>query len=237
MEFYLRSPPPNKTLLVALALALGLHGMLLFIEFNIWAFEPTTVSKRILVNLMLDDQAIKQEPQVDEIAPEPSPVLEDDMAEEASSPVEVSSVIAVDSNQDDQNSIQTISINQVDVQRWIHNDAFDFVDQTQKRQLNGLRRGSYEQALLDPSRPDQRTSLSSEAIETSDGVIHVQKIKGKLVCRLKGNSGEAFNDLDLAPLSGKKMGYACGDVKKLNILLTKDGGIKNSDTQEWSISD
>ena len=241
MDFTLRSSPPNKILLVALALALGLHGLLLLIKFNIGSFEATDLKKPLLVTLMTDDSPIFQEPQIDEVIRELIAVTEEpteaESLVEASPPVATASVITIDRNEDDSNPTQTASISQLDVTRWIQNDAIEFVDERQKVQLSGLRKGTYEHALLDPSRPDQRTSPTSDRVATSDGLIHVQKIKGQTVCMLKADAGPALNGLDLVPISGKSIAYACGDTKKQNVLLAQDGTIKNSDVQEWSISD
>lgn len=96
-----------------------------------------------------------------------------------------------------------------------------------------MRQGLLEKAQLGPSRADLRTSLTNN----SAGVTHVHKLKGRDVCGIKVDADEVFNDLDLVPIVGSFGGFDFGDVKSSDNLLSKNGQVKNSNAQEWSISD
>ena len=229
-----------NTMLLALLAAIVLHVFLLTLKLNVSPPSLKPVYDTLTVSLFSEklDKEPDVAPQVVNEIPEETP--QEKKEQNKAKPVLVNNKTVITKltqviSEEPHN--KPISVSTMDIKSWANREAGKFMDEQSTAPLIGLRKGSFEERLLDPNRKDQRTSLTSDKISTSDGQIHVQKVAGKTVCRLVGNSGAAFNDLALAPISGKKMGYNCGNVNNRNVLIDENGRIKNSDLDKWSVDD
>ena len=223
-----------KKLLLGLIAAIVVHGLLLLLKFTLIVKTDITPDETAIKVSLLQEEL--DEAPVD--APQPLSQSNDESKDSRNPLAEtVKPVVNASAHSIKKTEFgETQATSSIIIKKIVTSDAHQYKQQN-KRVLSELRKGSYEQRLLDPNRIDQRTALSSQKITTSDGIIHKQKIRGKTICKLKGDYGEAFNDLDLAPLRGMKMGFACGDTQKQNALLNQNGKINNSDRQEWSVND
>lgn len=225
-----------KKLLLGLIAAIVVHGLLLLLKFTLIVKTDITPDETAIKVSLLQEELDKAP--VD--APQPlSQSKSQSQSKDSRNPLveTVKPVVNASAHSIKKTEFgETQATSSIIIKKIVTSDAHQYKQQN-KRVLSELRKGSYEQRLLDPNRIDQRTTLSSQKITTSDGIIHKQKIRGKTICKLKGDYGEAFNDLDLAPLRGMKMGFACGDTQKQNALLNQNGKINNSDRQEWSVND
>lgn len=224
----------NKQIqLIALIGAITVHVGLLLISNKTQSVLPANIDKPLSVRLLTDEPNTKERKK-----------------ESATKPVSKSPQLSNKISQTDKSKrlsnfeknttleIHTKVISGSMLQRWINDDAKVFTEQHNKKKLQGLRHNSYEKQWLDPTRVDTQTNRTSEKIETSEGIIHKIKVKGKTVCKFDVglNTGQALNDLDLKPLSGKAMVYHCGENKSSNPLLDRKGNIKNSDVEDWNIN-
>ena len=232
-----------KKLLLGLIAAIVVHGLLLLLKFTlIVKTDMTPDETAIKVSLLQEelDKAPVDAPQPLSQSKSKSQSKDSKgQSKDSRNPLAetVKPVVNASAHSINETEFEEIQLtSSIIIKKIVTSDAHQYKQQN-KRVLSGLRKGTYEQRLLDPNRIDQRTTLSSQKITTSDGIIHKQKIRGKTICKLKGDYGEAFNDLDLAPLRGMKMGFACGDKQKQNALLNQNGKINNSDRQEWSVND
>lgn len=235
-----------QPLQIALAAAIVLHLFLLLVKFNLGSAVSKPLEQVITVSLLsqkqteAQDEVIELTHQKNDIQFEPKQVTTEKKPQSEVKAVLVNDktvITKVAEDNQERSQSKEIFVGSVDIKAWANRDAVKFMSEHNSAELSVLRKGSIEERLLNPNRKDQRTSLSSDKIATSDGDIHAQKIAGKTVCRLDVNAEAGFNDLALAPLSGKAMGFACGDTKTENDFIDDKGRIKNSDFDEWTIND
>lgn len=221
-------------LIFPLLAALAVHALLLLIKFEYEPSIQTDQSKLLKVSLYVEETeppAKKIEKKLSELEPQEksSDIIEPSLVTKIPDSV-------ISSKPKDKQETTAVSINIDSIKRWSTSEAQKYVDDLEKASLSGLRKGTYEEQLLDPNRVDQRTDYKSNKISTTDGVIHQFKIRGKTRCAMTVHKGDAFNGLDLAPLTGIAKSYNCGDTQKTNVLLNQDGTIKNSDEDDWTIT-
>lgn len=232
----------TKIRLLAVIAAIAVHGLLLLITFSVKSFVAEPQGEVLKVTLLVEQPErkvpdAKEAP--DQVPPMSQDVPKDNAAQNTKLPLLISPQTVITALNDNDAQEKQITVSALDVTAWANIDASKFIDEQSRPRLSGLRKGSYEQRLLDPNRIDQRTSPKIDKISTQDGVIHTSKIRGRTVCGMDSsrNVGSAFNGLDLKPLSGQRSSYACGDTKRTNVLLDDNNKIKNSDAEKWSIND
>jgi len=109
------------------------------------------------------------------------------------------------------------------IEQWVKQETSDYLDQKGKTNLSRLRKESYTEKWLDPNRVDTSDSNEDTKIRTTDGVIWVSKVNGRLTCILVPNIGDPKT-------------FYCG-APTLNRFLDEAGAIKNSDRGNWQFDD
>ena len=115
-----------------------------------------------------------------------------------------------------------ILVSPLKIEQWAKQESSKYLDQRDKTNISKLRRGSYTEKWLDPNRVDTRDSDKDTVIRAPDGVIHVSKVNGELICILIESDGNTRS-------------FYCGDPT-LNVLQNESGSIKNSDREEWKVN-
>lgn len=227
----------TKTLFLAVAAAIVVHGLMLLIKFSTNTLVAKSQQEGLIVSLLTEEIDLKEKADKVDLVSQELPEEKPTQTTESLLLISPQTAISKIKNKEVQGKPLTVSA--LDIKAWANSDANKFIDEQSRPRLSGLRKDSYEQRLLDPNRIDQRTSPTIDKMSTEDGVIHMQKVRGRTVCGLDSsrNVGDAFNGLDLTPLSGFKKSYTCGDTQRTNLLLDEKGKIKNSDSEKWSIDD